>query len=575
MPKKIKQTRLDPFKELAHGLTVAGEVEEQIWEEEPVDIAEFIESKHFLNQGWNGRTGCRPKILEIGVELQQEHIREAVLLLGKGGGKDYCASILHLYGVYRSLCMYNPQTYYGLAPGSPIYYVNTARNDEQAKRVFFAQFKGLLGNAPWFEGRYKEPGANSVNFDKGIMALSANSQAYSWLGYNTIQWVGDEIAFFLTKDDDEESESRAEECWEAAYGSCQTRFPHHYKMIGITTPRYDDDFVMRKFWELEGREDGYVKQAATWDIHPLLEKEDFKNALARDFRRAMRDFGAVPSGVIESFWADPNFVRDNPCQECRECEVWKGRELDNKPYGCVDNFDCRSNIYMCNGKWREELLRPDPEAEYCMHIDLSIKKDRLGFGLGHVFDWVNIEMDGFQLSEVAQKKKVEAKALEEDSRFEEKPLIKIDAIGWIAPLWNRDKDMMRNREIYYTAVLNNIIVFLVKRGYNIIKITFDQFQSHMLRQAINDLGIETDLLSLDRTDEVPAAGKVAFVENRVYYPYTWIMADEARNLKYIKGKKVDHIRGKSKDLMDVAFGTIWNCEHEAIGSGSFVGLEDM
>ncbi len=50
-------------------------------------------------------------------------------------------------------------------------------------------------------------------------------------------------------------------------------------MIGITTPRFDDDFVMRKCRELQGRSDGYFIQKPTWDIHPDLTKETFKNRI--------------------------------------------------------------------------------------------------------------------------------------------------------------------------------------------------------------------------------------------------------------------------------------------------------
>jgi hypothetical protein len=578
--RKAKRTKdIDsPFKFLADGLASD---EEDIWEEEPVGIQEFIEGKQFLNQKWtvNPKTGkgigCRPKIMEVAKELARSDIREAILLLGKGSGKDYISTIFHLYGIYRCLCMTSPQKYHGLSPGSAIYFVNTARNDSQAKNVFFKEFKGMLENCPWFEGKFDEPGAQAVNFIKNISALSANSQAFGWLGYNTIQWVGDELAFFLEKDADEESEARSEECWEAAYGSCQTRFPHHYKMIGITTPRYDDDFVMKKFHELKDREDCFVAQAATWEMNPNITIEDFQHAMARNYRRTMRDFGAQPMGVIESFWADPDFVENNVCEICRQCPIYQEREQrDNTAslYACQDYDDCKANPYIGNGKWRSWFYAKD-DAEYYMHFDLSKNKDMVGFSIGHVIDWIDVELDTFEVMDDAKKRKIDYSDIDEDDKYASRPIIKIDCVGWISPASKRDPQMLRKGEIYYDAILKFVVKYLIDRGFNIVKVTSDQYQSHHFKQSIEDYGIETELLSLDRNDEVPVQAKNTLTENRVEYPYCYILAREAKFLKYINGRKIDHAKGESKDTWDAFAGVIYNCEINDSGQGSFVFLE--
>lgn len=558
---------VDPFKELASGLSKEKGLD--IWEEQPVDIETFVISKEFLNLKWNGKTGCRPKILEILKEVAKDEIREAILLLGKGSGKDFLASIMHLYGIYKALCMYDPQGYYGLAPGSPIYFVNVARNEGQAKNVFFTQFLGMLDNCPWFQSKYENPSSNTVKFDKRIRALSGNSQAFGWLGYNTIQWVGDELAFFLENDNNEESESKAEECWEAAYGSCQTRFPNYYKMFGITTPRYDDDFVMKKGYELQGRTDGYFIQAATWDIHPNLTKEDFKHSLIRNYRRAMRDFGAQPMGVIESFWSEPEFVEENVCQTCRECDVYQNRVGNSDDYVCRSCDTCRANGYVGNGIWRDWFV-PTKGVEYCLHFDLSKNKDRLAFALGHVSGMIKLEIDIFEKSKNLDEALSEAE--KEERKFEEKPLIKIDAIGWIDPRNIADSDMLKNREIHYHGIFNKIIMALVNKGFNITWATFDQYQSLYLKQQVEELGIESELLSTDRTDEIPVQAKRAFVENRVEFPYNRILCAEAKKLKYLKGKKVDHPEKGSKDIWDCCACVIHSCERLSINTGCFTDL---
>ena len=563
----------DPLKQLAYSFDV--DDDEELFEEEPVDVQEFIESKDFLNLKWDGKRGCRPKIMEIAKELEKPDMREAILLLGKGSGKDFISSIFHLYGIYKCLCMYSPQKYYGLAPGSPIYFVNTARNDTQARNVFFAEFKGMLSNCAWFQGRYAEPGSVQVNFDKNIKALSANSQAFGWLGYNTIQWVGDELAFFLANDNVEESESRAEECWEAAYGSCQTRFPDHYKMIGITTPRFDDDFVMTKMAQLKDWENGFTIQAATWDIHPNMTIENFRHGLNTKYRRTMRDFGAVPMGVIESFWPDPDFVEDNVCDICHDCPVYQNRELTNDTElrrACYDNNECKANMYQGNGEWRDWSI-PDATAEYHMHFDLSINKDMLGFSLGRVVDYITIEMDTVELMEEHQKLGIDISDMDEDDRFVERPIIKIEAVGHVAPSSDFDFKLIKNKELHYDSVLRLLIFALSDRGFDITKITFDRFQSHYVKQTLEDRGYEVEYISLDRNDEIPTASQETIVENRVEYPYHYVLCREAKHLKQIKGK-VDHVKKESKDVWDGFAGTIYNCEEADSGSGTFIGMND-
>lgn len=561
----------NPLLAIAQG--ISSSKEEQVWEEKPVDIQEFIESKKFLNQKWNGRTGCRPALLEIIKEVTKPNVRECILLLGKGSGKDFGSAILHLYGIYKCLCLVNPQSYFGLAP-SPIYFINTARNETQAMKVFFTQFKALLSECPWFHGKYSEPGSRTVSFIKGIEALSVNSQAFGWLGFNMLQWVGDEIAFFLENDTDEESESRAGECWEAAYGSCQTRFPNDYKMIGITTPRYDDDFTMNKFRELKGRPDAYTVQKATWEVNPNIKKEDFKFAFIRDYRRTMRDFGAEPSGIIESFWPEPKIVEDFVCETCRNCPIYHRRNENNNIYACWEYDKCTANGYMGNGVYRE-WFKPDMDHnEYWFHFDLAVNKDRLGFALAHVVGETKIELDIAKLKERLGED-FEEKDVEDEDKFEIKPLIHVAALGFVS---NKSREhnerLLINNDYHYSAVRDHIIFQLQHMGFNIVGATFDSFQSVDMRQILEDKGLFVDLISLDRTDEIPVAAKYALIEQRVEYPYSWLLCDEAKNLKYVMGKKVDHVSKKSKDLFDSFAGAIYNCEKNTDCGGSFVGMDD-
>lgn len=573
----------NPFTFMAEGLNCSDR--DDVWEETPVGVQEFIESPQFCNQKFDGRRGCRPKIMEIAIRLTDEKVRESILLLGKGSGKDYISSLILLYQVYKCLCMRSPQAYHFMAPGSSLYFVNVARNENQAKNVFFAEFIGHLENCRWFDGRYDDPGTQKVSFAKNLHVLSGNSQAFGWLGYNTIFWVGDELAFFLTKDgaDEDDGNSKAEECWLAAYGSCQTRFPDHYKMIGITTPRFDDDFVMKKFHQLTERmnTDGtaFTMQAPTWDIHPRLTIEDFQSDLETDYRRTMRDFGAIPMGVIDTFWGDPEYLQNNVCAECKQCPVYKkcfdkeGNVIATDPYMCWDYDDCKADAYKGNGKFRDWFV-PDKDAEYFMHFDLSKNKDKTGFSLSHIVDYIDVELDMAEKLSL-RKQNIKDGLINEGEEFDdyevERALIKVDFVGWTNPKSPRDPNLTKNGEIYYDGIINHIVQPLLDKGCNLTKVTMDQFQSHYFKQTLEDKGIECELLSLDRTDEVPVEAKNAVVDNRVSYPWNYTLCREARHLKYVNGKKVDHPTGHGKDIIDGFFGCIYNADNAEEEKGSFFG----
>jgi len=64
----------NPLLTIAQGISSSRS--EEVFEENPVDIQEFIESRKFLNQKWNGRTGCRPIIMQILIEITKNNIRE-------------------------------------------------------------------------------------------------------------------------------------------------------------------------------------------------------------------------------------------------------------------------------------------------------------------------------------------------------------------------------------------------------------------------------------------------------------------------------------------------------------------
>jgi len=182
------------------------------FEEVPVDLDTFLHDPAYLDQ---------PSLSEIQRDLVEamsqifkledlirimgdkegrEHYKkytkaEVLLQLGKGSGKDHTSTIGCAYLVYKLMCLKDPARYFGKPPGDAIDIINIAINAQQAKNVFFKNFRQKIGRSPWFAGKYNDK-ADMMEFDKMITVYSGHSERESHEGLNLILAILDEISGF-------------------------------------------------------------------------------------------------------------------------------------------------------------------------------------------------------------------------------------------------------------------------------------------------------------------------------------------------------------------------------------------
>ena len=162
--------------------------------------------------------------------------------------------------------------YSKLAVGTNIYFLNMATNQIQARDVVFADFIEKLNHSKCFhevknalelseiKGHsvpYYYDTKDRILFPKNIISVCGHSKSEAWLGYNTKQGILDEADWFV----DNMNKSKAYDIYTSLLGSCKTRFPEHYKIIVITSPKSTESFAVRqmrdiaqngtkeKFWE--------------------------------------------------------------------------------------------------------------------------------------------------------------------------------------------------------------------------------------------------------------------------------------------------------------------------------------
>ena len=224
--------------------TTKQELDDLLWflqhpeyEHRAVDIRTFIDSPEYLNSS----TECWPSIKDDLEELFKKGYEEAVFCEAIGAGKSFKASIIISYMTYKTLCLKNPQSFFGLAKGSPICFINMSVRAEQSRKVVFGEIKSRIDNSPWFRKHYPpDPDIRSeLRFAKNIAIFPGNSRETFPLGFNILGGVMDEAAFYTETPDHDV----AEEMFNALHSRIKNRFGGKGLLVMISSPRYVDDFI--------------------------------------------------------------------------------------------------------------------------------------------------------------------------------------------------------------------------------------------------------------------------------------------------------------------------------------------
>jgi hypothetical protein len=524
------------------------------FEEIPVDAKTFIESPDYLGQP--GLSDIQYSIVEAMSQIykkedlqnimgQEEGARyydkytknEIILQLGKGSGKDFTSTVACAYIVYKLLCLKDPARYFGKPSGDAIDLINVAINAQQAKNVFFKGFKSKIERSPWFAGKY-EAKVDSISFDKSITVYSGHSERESHEGLNLLLAVLDEISGFATEvGTGNEQGKTADNIYKAFRGSVDSRFPDLGKVVLLSFPRYNGDFISERYeaviadkevvtkthrfiinpllpeddkdnwFEINWDEDHiksykypgvFALKRPTWEVNPTRQVDDFKIAFMTDLGDAMMRFACVPTYASDAFFKQADKVR--ACMSIRN------------PLDTFRRF--------------EENFKPDPEKVYYVHADLAQKHDKCAVAIAHVEKWVNVQVikDYEQIS----------------------PVVVVDAVAWWEPKVEGPVNL---------SEVKQWIQNLRRLGFNIGLVTFDRWQSFDIQNELQAVGMRTETVSVAKKHYEDMAMLV--YEERLAMPAIELLFEELTELKIMKNDKVDHPRKKSKDLADAVCGSIF------------------
>jgi len=523
------------------------------FEENPVDVKTFVESTDYLAQP--PLSDIQYDIVEamsqiyrkedlhilMGFEKGERHFskytkNEIILQLGKGSGKDFVSTVACAYVVYKLLCLKDPARYYGKPSGDAIDIINVAINAEQAKNVFFKGFKTKIEKSPWFAGKY-DPKVNSIGFEKSITVYSGHSERESHEGLNLFMAVLDEISGFATEVGTGNDQGKtADNIYKAFRGTVDSRFPDLGKVVLLSFPRYNGDFISKRYEEVimekdvierrhkfiineelpEGPdnefeivwEEDHIKsykyprmfalKRPTWEVNPTRKIDDFKIAFLTDLGDAMMRFLCIPTYSSDAF-----FKQKDKLEKCMTLR---------NPLDSHRMFD--------------PGFKPDPEKVYYVHADLAQKHDKCAVAIAHVDKWVNIQV---------------IKDYEQVA-----PIVIVDAVAWWEPKVEGPVNL---------SEVKQWIQNLRRYGFNIGLVSFDRWQSYDIQQELKAVGMRTDTVSVAKKHYEDLA--MMIYEERIVMPQIPLLLEEMSELKIMKGNRVDHPRKKSKDLADAVCGAVF------------------
>jgi len=528
-------------------------LKDEQFEDIPVDVKTFVESPDYLGQPplspiqydiveAMSQIYKKPDLLNLlGTEEGSRHYEkytknEIILQLGKGSGKDHTSTVACAYVVYKLLCLKDPARYFGKPSGDAIDIINVAVNAEQAKNVFFKGFKNKIEKSPWFAGKY-EAKVNSVSFNKSITVYSGHSERESHEGLNLFMAVLDEISGFASEVGTGNDQGKtADNLYKAFRGTVDSRFPDLGKVVLLSFPRYNGDFISKRYeevimekevierrhkfiineelpegpdneFEIVWEEDQIISykyprmfalKRPTWEVNPTRKIEDFKIAFLTDMGDAMMRFACIPT-----FSSDAFFKQKDKLEKCMT--------LRNP----VDNY-----------RRFDLTFKPDPDKVYYVHADLAQKHDKCAVAIAHVDKWVNIQV---------------IKDYEQVA-----PIVVVDAVAWWEPKVEGPVNL---------SEVKQWIMNLRREGFNIGMVTFDRWQSFDIQQELKAVGMRTDTVSVAKKHYEDLA--MMIYEERIAMPMIPLLLEEMSELKIMKNNRVDHPRKKSKDLADAVCGAVF------------------
>lgn len=546
------------------------------YEEIPVTIDEFLENDRYLGQVYNNGKNIYPywrNVLRTFFHNNPDNAFELICTGAIGVGKTTIASIALTYLIYKTLCLKDPQRFYGLSANSPIVFVVINLTLELAYSGLYSLIVEAIKLSPWFCERVDIRGKYdfSITFPKNI-ALMAGSQTTHTIGKNVLGAVLDEVNFSNAP---KGSKNSVMDMYRNIRRRLESRFLKQGRMPGalimVSSKNSELDFLEQYIQSIKHQKTTMVIDEPVYNIKPpetyigerfdvavgdktkesfipseldnideLIEKGyqiihvpvEYRVAFEQDINEALKDIAGI--SAVSTSKLIPYAGRIDICFDSNKPIPFFSEEIQLGLDSIEDIKDYLDDI---------RIMKKDLDKPRFCHVDIGLKGDRLGLAIVHRSKSITVEK--YTVSGAIDK-------VSED-------VYAIDLLLAIKAIPGSEIPLFKVRE--FLLWLKSYI------GYNFKKITFDGFQSADSIQLLKIAGFNTGLLSVDRTDIPYLNLRSCILDQRLESYYNDIVIEELRDLEYDRrAKKVDHPMTKvdgtpgSKDLSDGLCGAVYNAQ---------------
>jgi hypothetical protein len=548
-------------------------------EYEPVQIREIIPIEEWVESGYYAGPVSRMYDFwkEKIVEVYRRGVNEVIVIGSIGGGKTTFANALLMRKLYELSCYKNPEMLFRLLTGTRIAFMYFTVTLKQAAWTGFAMLRDMIDATPYFRNDFpRDRDVNSeIRFER--MSVYTGSEFSHQLGLALLGAVLDEANFMRAKDPLE----KARTLYTAIIERRKSRFVvdgrdrglsvlvssaeelssfveerirkvgndkdvlvasvvgyelkrHHYSSDSFVVftgtefsrPKIIDtveDLVEVLGWFKVGKDvieevRKYPVKYSVKNVVPFEYRAYFKE-VPMDFRRAFEEdiYRALKDVVGVSVGGENKLFRSMLAYD--EAIVQKPKLFKDD----VVQLSSKDEVRL-QDMFRLDLVEGRDVPRY-IHVDLGIKGDRTGMACAKVVGIKRSELGDLPIVEVEWMVGVEPNRRYVDDEV---------------PLWK----------------VREFLVWLRESGVNVVKVTFDSFQSVDMMQLLQRKGFQVERLSVDKTDEAYRNLVTLYLERRIRHVENVVYRKELFGLEW-DGKKVDHPAGGSKDVADAVAGAVF------------------
>ena len=533
----------------------------------PPSITEFISNSHYLKHSlWNEMRDesivypiWRSALRKIYPSPLYSPYREVIATGSIGGGKTTFSKIGMLYDLTVMSFLEHPQLYYGLSKATKLVFAVYSLTLGLAKGVLFDELYEWIKLSPYLSDKMNlYTGKKSSNYTlfKSNIDIREGSKFTHTLGQAITGGLLSELNFQNSMDNQaymnytsvkRRMKSRfindiPGRMWLDSSKSDSSSFLEGHVKSAVNDPEvliYDHALWEAKPHEYKSKKtfkvfvgdssrdpmilDGTSNSVGLDDARVIDVPETHRGDFTDDIYSSLQDIAGISTSAIHNFIPsvekiEESFIRSNPISK----EV-----IQTDFYDQSDSLIDYLFFDKINYKDKPRFI----------HIDMGLRHDLAGISMCCI--------SGFVTSN------------KEDKSYLRYPVYYTDFVMAIQAKPGQDIPIYK---------IKSFITDLIRRSIKIVSVTADGFQSENLKQDMWMLGIESKILSVDRTKVPYENFKNAILEGRYNGVYHSILSTELKDLLDI-GKKIDHPQFRSdsvkrdkgsKDCADAVCGSLYS-----------------